>query len=190
MEPITQAAPASFAACDPDAQLFERRLRLDDDGVGAGIHQRFRLLGEGGAHVVFGEVAVRLHKAAERTDIADDVAGAAVERLAGDLDSGAVDGDGLIAVAVAVQHEARSAEGVGEEAVGPGFGIPALDGEDTLGMGEVPFLAAVSLFEAGEHQLRAHGAVGEQRPELEGLEEWGHGVEDQKLTAETRRAQR
>ena len=65
---------------------------------------------------------------------------------------------------MAVEHDAAAAEGVGEEAVGAGLGVSALDGEHPLGMREVPRLAAVALFEPGEHQLRAHRAVAEQRP--------------------------
>ena len=40
-----------------------------------------------------------------------------------------------------------------------GVGVAALDGEHAFGMGEVPCFAAVALFQAGEHELRAHGAV-------------------------------
>ena len=74
---MTHGAPASFAACDAQQQFLERRLRLDDDGVGAGIDQRLGLLVERVAHLGLGEIAVRLHQSAERTDVADDVAGLA-----------------------------------------------------------------------------------------------------------------
>ena len=42
---------------------------------------------------VFGEIAVGLHQAAERADVADDVAVAAAEGFARDLDGGLVDLD-------------------------------------------------------------------------------------------------
>ncbi len=43
---MTHGAPASLAAVDGQAQLFERRLRFDDDGVGAGVDERLGLFGE------------------------------------------------------------------------------------------------------------------------------------------------
>ena len=81
---MTHGAPASFAAVNAEPQLFERRLRLDDDGVRAGVDQRLRLLTERLAHLLLGELAVRLHQPAERPDVADHVPVAAAERLAGD----------------------------------------------------------------------------------------------------------
>ena len=69
-----------------------------------------------------------------------------------------------VAVPVAVEHEARAAEGVGQDAVGAGLDVAALDGEHALRMGEIPLLAAVALLQAGEHQLRAHRAVADERP--------------------------
>ena len=82
----------------------------------------------------------------------------------------AIDLDRVVALAVAVEHQARAAEGVGEDAVGSRLGVAALDGEHALGMRQVPLLAAVALFEPGEHQLRAHGAVADKRPLAERLQ--------------------
>ena len=100
---------------DAEAQLLQRGLRLDDDGVGAGIDQGLGLLGEGVAHLLLGEVAEGFHEPAERADVADDVAVAAdgAKRLAGNLDRGAVDGDDVVGVAVAVEHDPAAAERVG-----------------------------------------------------------------------------
>ena len=84
---MTHGAPASLAASIAERQLFERRLRLDDDRVGAGVDERLGLLVERVAHLRLGEVAVRLHQPAERADVAEDVAVAAAERLARDLDA-------------------------------------------------------------------------------------------------------
>ena len=78
---MTHGAPASFAASMPRRSSSSDGLRFDDDGIGAGIHQRLRLLLEGGAHLLFGEVAVGFHQAAERADIADHVAFPRAERL-------------------------------------------------------------------------------------------------------------
>ena len=95
------------------------------------------------------------------------VAVAAAERLARDLDAGLVDRGDVVGMAVAVEHDARSAERVGEDAVGPGLGVAALDRQHALGVRQVPRLAAVALLEPGDHELRAHRAVAEQRPFLE-----------------------
>ena len=43
---MTQRRPASRAAVDAEAELFEAGLRFDDDRVGAGVDQGLRLLGE------------------------------------------------------------------------------------------------------------------------------------------------
>ena len=88
---MMHGAPAALRGFDADQQFFERRLRFDDDGVGAGIDQRLGLLVEGLAHLRFGEIAVGLHQAAERADVADHVAVAAAECLARDLHAGLVD---------------------------------------------------------------------------------------------------
>jgi hypothetical protein len=56
-------------------------LGLDDDRVGAGVDEGLGLFGERGADFVFGELAVGLHEAAERADVADDVAVLSMIRL-------------------------------------------------------------------------------------------------------------
>ena len=61
----------------------------------------------------------------------------------------------------------RPAERVGDDAVGARFGVAALDRQHALGVSQVPGLAAVPLLEPGDHQLRAHGAVAEQRSLLD-----------------------
>ena len=49
-------------------------------------------------------------------------------------DGGLVDLDDVVGLAVAVEHDAAAAEGVGEDAVGAGLGVAALDAEHALGM--------------------------------------------------------
>ncbi len=167
---MTHGAPASLRGLDAQQQFLERGLRFDDDGVGAGIHQRLRLLVEGVAHLRFGEIAVGLHQPAERADIADRRSPSpAAEGLARDCHAGAIDLRGIAGVAVAVEHDARAAEGVGEDAVRPGLGVAPLNGQHALGMGEVPGLAAVALLQAGQHQLRAHGSIAQQRASCDAL---------------------
>ncbi len=170
-----QACAGLLCGVDGHAEFFQRRLRFDDDGIYAGIDEGFGLLCESGTHLGFGEISVRLHQAAEGSDVADDKADAIAEGLTGDFDGGLVDLDDLVGIAVAVEHDAASAEGVGENAIGSGVGVAALDGEDFFGMGEIPFLAAVSLEEAGEHELGAHRAVADERAIRNCLEEsWFH----------------
>ena len=48
---------------------------------------------------------------------------------------------------MAVEHDARSAEGVGDDALRAGLRIAALDGQHPLRMREIPGLAAVALFQ-------------------------------------------
>ena len=67
-------APALLRRLDADQQLLERGLRLDDDGVRAGLHQSRGLFFERAAHLVFGEFAEGLQQAAERADVAEHVA--------------------------------------------------------------------------------------------------------------------
>ena len=46
IEPMTHGAPASLAAVDGEEQLLQGSLGLDDERVGAGADQGFRLLCE------------------------------------------------------------------------------------------------------------------------------------------------
>ena len=52
--------------------------------VGAGLDERLGLLLKASRDLRLGEIAVGLHQAAERADVADHVARAAAERLARD----------------------------------------------------------------------------------------------------------
>ena len=61
-----------------------------------------------------------------------------------------------------IEHDARAAKRVGQNAIRPRLGIPALNRQNLFGMGEIPLLAAVSLFETGEHQLCPHGSVAKE----------------------------
>ena len=149
---------------DADQQLFKRGLRFDDDGVGAAIDQRRGLFFEGAANLGFSELAERLEQAAEGADVAEHVAFLVAEGLARDLDAGLVDFDDVVRFAMAGEHDARSAKGVGDDAIRAGLDVAALDGEHSLGMRQIPGLAAIALLQAGEHELRAHRAVAEQRP--------------------------
>ena len=161
---MTHGAPASCAAVIARQQLFERRLRLDDEGVGAGPDQRLGLLGERAPDFVLGEVAVRLHQAAKRPDISEHPPVPAAERRPRDFHARPIDGGDVVGMSVAVEHDARTAERVGDDAVRPRLRVAPLDGQHALGMSQVPRLAAVALLEPGDHQLRAHRSVAEQRP--------------------------
>ena len=83
---MTHGAPGGFGGLDAQQQLFQRRLRFDDDGVGAGVDQRLGLLVEGIAHLRFREIAVGFHQSAEGADVADDVAVADRQTLRGRCD--------------------------------------------------------------------------------------------------------
>ena len=98
--------------------------------------------------------------------------GISAEGLADNFHGGPIDFNDVFGVAVAVEHDARAAEGVGQNAVRAGFGIAALDAQHLFGMRQVPLFAAVALFQAGEHQLGAHGAVAEQGTLFKGFEQW------------------
>ena len=127
------------------------------------VHQGFGLFLEGFPHLRRGEIAVGFHQPAERSYVADDVAGPAVEGLPRNLHCGAIDLHRSTGLRMPVEHDSRAAERVGENAIGTGLGIAALDGQHPLRMRQVPGFAAVSLFESGQHQLRAHGSVAEER---------------------------
>ena len=141
-------------------------------GIGAGVDQGFGLLVERVADLGFREIAVGFHQAAEGADVADDVAVLAAERFADDGDGRLIDFDDAIGVAMPVEHDARAAEGVGEDAIGAGVGVAALDGKHLLRMRQVPFLAAVALREAGEHELRAHRPVAQQGALADRFQQW------------------
>ena len=63
---------------------------------------------------------------------------------------------------MAVPADAAAAKRVGDETIGAGFHVTALDGQNALRVGQVPEFAAGAAFKAGEHELRAHGAVADE----------------------------
>ncbi len=161
---MTHGAPASFAA------VMARSSSSSDVCVSMmiasapALDERLGLLGERPPDLVLGEVAVRLHQPAERPDVAEHPAFPAAERGARDLDAGPVDRGDVVGMPVAIEHDARAAERVGDDAVRAGLGVAPLDRQHALGVGQVPGLAAIALLEPGDHELRAHRAVAEQRP--------------------------
>ncbi len=86
-----QGAPAAFGGCDAEAQLFQRRLGFDDDGVGAGVDEGGGLFFKGSADLGFGEIAEGFEQPAERADVADDVTVTVAEGLARDAHGGLID---------------------------------------------------------------------------------------------------
>ena len=148
-----------FGGINGKTQFFERCLGLDDDGVHAGIDERGGLLVERGAGVGFGKLAIRFQNCAKGPDVAEDVTGTFSESVFGDANTGLVDLAKILVVTMTLEHERAAAEGVGDEAIGTRVDVAALDGENALGMSQVPEFAAVARFEAGEHQLRAHRSI-------------------------------
>ena len=178
--------PCGAGGANSDAELFERRLGLDDDGVDAACDQRFRLLGEGFLDARARDLAVGLEESAERTDVAEDEAGALAEGVARDSRGGAIDLVHALRLVVALEHDARAAEAVGDEEVGAGLDVRALDGEDLLGSVEVPGLAAAAWREPRLLQLGAHGAVAEEHSLFQRVEELHATL----LKSQPRRSQR
>jgi hypothetical protein len=62
-------------------------------------------------------------------------------------------------MAMAPKNDAASAKSVCDQAVRAGRDITPLDREDAVRMRQIPCLATSALFEAGQHQLGAHGSV-------------------------------
>jgi hypothetical protein len=60
---------------------------------------------------------------------------------------------------MAVEHNARTAEGVGQDAIRAGLGVAPLDGQHPLGVSQIPRLPATALLEPCQHQLGAHRAI-------------------------------
>jgi hypothetical protein len=73
---------------------------------------------------------------------------------------------------MALEHERAAAESVGDETIGPGFDITALDGENALGMSYVPQFTAIPLLETSEHKLGAHCAVADKAPFEDSFPKW------------------
>jgi hypothetical protein len=68
----------------------------------------------------------------------------------------------MVGLGMASEHDARAAKGIGDEAIRAGLHITSLNGEHSLRMYEIPCLAALALFQSGEHELCAHGPIAEQ----------------------------
>src|ERR1039458_1453692 len=127
MEPMMVGAPASRAAWIPSSSS-SREVCVSMMMASAPASTRAVACSKSVAHLGLREIAIGFQEAAEGADIADDESIAAVEGVAGDFHAGAVDFGHMVSVGVAVQHNARTAEGVGEEAIRNGPGIAALDG--------------------------------------------------------------
>jgi hypothetical protein len=76
---------------------------------------------------------------------------------------------------VAAEAEAVAAEGVGQEHLGPGLAVGAVDRDDPLRMLEVGLLEALVEGDPTLVELGAHGAVQHQDPGRERLPEGRHG---------------
>jgi hypothetical protein len=65
---------------------------------------------------------------------------------------------------MAFQHHAAAAESVRDDTIRSRFSIPPLYRQHPVWMGYVPGLAATTLFQARQHQLRAHRSIAHQAP--------------------------
>ena len=81
------------------------------------------------------------------------------KRFAGDCHGGLVDFDGLIAVGMPIEHDPGSTKGVRDNAVGSRFGIGFLNSRHSLGVREIPGLAAPALLQPSQHELSSHRTV-------------------------------
>src|SRR5208282_4501816 len=96
---------------------------------------------------------------AERADVAEHISRAIAKRLARDAHAGHVDFPHLACDAMPFQDGAAGAKRIGDETIGAGFHVTALDREDAVRVCQVPEFAAGAVFKAGEHELGAHRAV-------------------------------
>ena len=158
-----------FGGVNGEADFVQRRLGLDDDGIRAGFNQRPGLFLVGGARLFLRQVAVRFQDRAERAKVAEHKTLAPAKRLARDADARLVDGAQVIGMVVPLEHDAAAAKRVGDEAIRARFRVTPLDAEHAVGMGQVPVFAATALFEAREHELRAHRAVADQTAFAQGF---------------------
>ena len=145
-------------------------MSFENDGVHAGFNERASLFFEGALGIGLGKVAIGLQHRTERADVTEDEAIAVVERLAGEPGAGLVKGLQVLVDAMARQHDAVGTEGIGDKAVGAGFDVAFLNGQHTLRVGEIPQFAAGAAFQAGEHELCAHGSVADEGPGAQGFE--------------------
>ena len=144
---------------DGQAEFVERRLGFDDDGIHPSPDQGGRLFGEGALRVGLRQVAVRFEHCAQRPDVAQHKSITPAKRLARDADARRVDGAQVPGRAVPRKRDAVGAEGVGDQAIRARGDITLLDGQDAVGMLQIPQFAAVAAGEAGEHELGAHRTV-------------------------------
>ena len=145
-------------------ELVEVGHRLDDDEVGAGGGTVAHLFGEGGHGVLEVEVAERREEAARGADVESDEAVAAAGLVACSAGVGDGGGDELGAAvrgAFADELDGVGAKGVGEDEVRARLKVRAMDGDNLVGVGEVPFLGNFAGAEAVVLEQRAHAAVGE-----------------------------
>ena len=71
---------------------------------------------------------------------------------------------------VPLEHDAAAAKGVGDQAIRARLRVTPLNAEHAVRVGQVPKLATAALFEAREHELRAHRAVADQTAFREGFQ--------------------
>ena len=94
--------PRFLGLLNADAELFESGLGLDDDCVDASLNERFGLLGERIADPLRWDVAVGLHQAAKRPNVAQDEPWPVAERLSRQFDARLIDRPDLVAALVAL----------------------------------------------------------------------------------------
>jgi hypothetical protein len=62
------------------------------------------------------------------------------------------------------EHDAAAAKSIRDQTIRAGLRVTPLNRQHTIGMRQVPQLAARTALETGQHQLRAHGAITDQTP--------------------------
>ena len=137
----------------------------------------------GGERVGLRHVAVRFEDGAERAEVAEHIAFTITKRFARDADAGLVDGAQFVRVAVSFQHRGAAAKCVRDDAIRSGVCVTSLDFQHTFGLRQIPVLAATALFEAGEHELRAHRAVANEPALAHGfVKKFFHGLVSEKMS--------
>ena len=139
---------------------------LHDDRIRAPIDERLGLFLKRLRHLLSREITIGLHQPAEGPHVAQHISlpPHIPKRLADDFDGRLVDLCHIIRIAVAIEHDPRTTERVGDDAVRTRLGVSLLDRQHLFRMAEVPLLAAVALLQAREHKLRAHRPIADQRP--------------------------
>ena len=159
---------------------------LDQDGVDAARRQSRALDAERILERLVFDMAER-REPRSRPDRADDEANPAVglgrfgRRLARDFAGAAVDVMGLVGQVEFGERDGRAAEAVGLHRVGAGAEMAQMDAADDIGAGLVQHLdavlaAAVIAFEIERVAMhrRAHGAVAQQDPFAQNIEDMRH----------------